>query len=296
MNILTPDKSVETLQSRKILIAINQLGDSSENLIAYSLLVTQNILCDYTVLYSLKKNDKAEITSKKIDNILENLKCKYSFCADKKLNVKIASENLLEATLQFEQAVGINCLMINSSNLLDTHMMDNLAQSILFQVPTNVLVIPPNIPLVFPNNVGVLIEEYEPSNLEKLTAANRFISEYKDIFINFVLFTDSKEILDQDRKALGKYNNFFDSNFKFNFIVQDLKDYNIFFKNIEENHVNVAIIVWNENSPFFKHYLHGKSKQFPCSPKFPVYYPKLKESINNIDFAFIPFIKKELLK
>ena len=290
MNVLTPDESAETLQPRKILIAIDQLGDSSESLIAYSLLVTQNILCDYTLLYCLKTFDKAEIISKKIDNILENIKRKHIFFTDKKCNVNISSENLLEAILQFEQEIGINCLMINSSNLLDTHTMDNLAQSILFRVSSNVLVIPPNVALSFPNNIGVLIEEHEVSNLEKLTTLNVFLSAYKDIFINFVLFTDSEEILEQERKVLGEYNNFFDSNFKFTFIVQDLKDYRIFFKNIEENHSNAAVIVWNENSPFFKYYLNDTSKQFPCSPKFPVYYPKLSESIHDIDLAITPFI------
>lgn len=135
-----------------------------------------------------------------------------------------------------------------------------------------------------------MIEEYKASNLEKLTALNRFISEYKDTFINFVLFADSKEILEQERKVFGKYNDFFDSSFKFTFIVQDLKKYCIFFKNIEENHGNAAVIAWNENSLFFKYYLNSKSKSFPCSPTFPVYYPKLRESIKNTDLSFTPFI------
>lgn len=289
MTALIPNETVEIPQPRNILIAIDLFSDFSENLIAYSLLVTQNTLCDYTLLYCLKTFDTREITEKLLAVFLENIVRKHSFCVNKKIKIIVSSQNLLEAILKLEQEIGFDCVMLNPSNQPNSHTMDEFAQNILFQVPTTFLIIPSNIELTFPTNIGLLVEGYGQSNLEKLNAFNRFISEHPNVFINFVLFANTQEILDQDRKALSEYQSFFDSNFTFTFIVEDQKGYCIFLKCIEENHGNAAVIAWDENSLFFKHFLNNKQISFPCSPTFPIYYPKKKEPYNKTVPGVISF-------
>ena len=81
----------ETLQPKKILIAVD-LREHSEQIIAYSLLVTQRIFCEYTVLHCSESEISEELVHQKMTLLLEEIESKYNYLANRSLKSIILDE------------------------------------------------------------------------------------------------------------------------------------------------------------------------------------------------------------
>lgn len=276
------------LQPRKILIAVD-LKEHSEKIIVYSLLVTQRIFCEYSVLYCLESGISEELAGRKIALLLAEIDTKYGYFANRSLKSIILDEKPSTAIEQLYQIHDYNCIMIGTSNQENSWELGTTSKSILLTIPTSIIVIPPKIELIFPNSISVLIEKKDKANFELLTAFNRFVS-FDNIFINFVFFAKNTKIMDDEKALIEKYQRFFESNFTFAFIVEATPTYTNFFKYIEETYCMAAVIPWDENSIFFEALKERNFVNFPCSPKIPVLYSKKKEPIENIERELTPFV------
>lgn len=285
--------SKAVLQPRKILIAID-LKENSEKIIAYSLLITQRIYCDYTVLYCLDNGLTEEIAQEKFRLLLEKIHEKYSNFANRHLKSIILNEKPVPAIEQLHQVHDYNCIMIGTKNQENAWELGTTSKAILLAISTSIIVIPPKTELVFPTNISVLIENKEISNFERLTAFNRFVS-FDNIFINFVFFPKDTKIMDEEKALIEQYQSFFESNFSFAFIVDAAPTYINFFEYIEETYCTSAVITWDENSAFYMPIRESNFVKFPCSPKVPVLYAKKKEPIENVEKELTPFFDNAII-
>ncbi len=269
-----------TLQQKNILIAID-LEEHSEQIIAYSLLVTQRLFCKYSVLYCLGNGVSLELAHEKMTILLEKIDNKYSNFANRSLNTIILAQKPATAIQELHQIHDYNCVMVGSSNQDDSWEMGATSKGILLTVSATILVIPPKTEFIFPNNISVLIEKKEKPNLEQLVAFNKFVA-YDNVFINFVFFLKNTKIMEEEKILIEGYQRFFESNFTFAFIVEAVQSYLNFFKYIEETYCTAAVILWDESSGFYKSLADNDFALVPCSPKIPVLYTKKRELLETL--------------
>lgn len=274
MESLSLDESLseENHQPRKILIAVD-LQEHSEQIIAYSLLVTQRIFCEYDVLYCLETGTSKENAQQKMALLIEQIGAKYAHFANHSLKPIIHTEKPAIAIQQLHKTRDYNCVMVGTANQESAWEMGVTSKSILLTVPTTILVIPPRTELVFPNNIGVLIEKKDRTNFERLSAFNNFVA-YDNIFINFIFFAKNQKIMEDEKLLIEEYKVFFESNFSFAFIIDAVQTYGNFFKYLEETYCTAAVLPWDESSVFHKSLAESNFTHFPCSPKMPVLYIK----------------------
>lgn len=264
-----------TQRIRKILIAVD-LEKNSENLIMYSVILTKRILCEYTLLnYHEKKIldpanvEKANLLLQKVKNVLDiDVKCAF----EQGITAKQISEKIEE----LHSIESFDTIVIGTSNTPNSWKMGSVSTEVLRNVTANILVVPPSIPLTFPQNISILADTQQKADIEKLTAFNRYISQF-NVFINFVFFVDSKECLKEKQKSMKQYQTFFESNYTFNFILQAARNLVNFLTKIEETLCESAVIAWNED--FMD--VEKNSDLFPCSPKISIFYSKSSEPTEN---------------
>lgn len=257
---------------KKILIAVD-LEQHSEQIIAYSLLVTQRIFCEYTLLHCIESGGSEEIAHQKIALLLQEIDTKYKHFANRSIQSIILAGKPADCIEQLHQIQNYNCVIIGTSNQEHSWKMGAVSQSILLNVSATILVIPPKTEFIFPNNISVLIEKSEQPNFELLSAFNTFVS-YDNVFINFVFFVKNTQILEEEKALIEGYQRFFESNFTFAFIVEAVQTYINFFKYIEETYCMAAVISWDESSVFYKSLSENDLAHLPCSPKMPVLFIK----------------------
>jgi nucleotide-binding universal stress UspA family protein len=265
-----PSKMV--IQTKKILIAVD-LGINSESTIAYSLLVTQRLTCEYSLVYCLDNGISAAEAQEKIDFLINQINQKYNHYPNHSLKTIISDGSPIEAIKQLNEIHHYNCIMVGSSNLDNSWEMGSNSSAILHKIPAPILVIPPNLTLAIPNNISVLIDYNEKSNLENLSGFNNFVA-YDNIFINFIFFAKNNKIIEAEKNTIEKFQSFFESNFTFAFIIEEAQTYQNFFKYLEETYCMASVINWDEKSEFHRALLHKNFAKFPCSPKIPVLYTK----------------------
>lgn len=250
--------------------------------------MTQEIHCEYFILHCLEENNVEAEAVAKITDIFKNLKERFSCLEENTLDFIISTKKPLEAIQDLQNIHDFVSIIIGTSHHQNAWYMGETATKILVNSTTNVVVVPPQVNVAFPNNISVLIENQEEANIEKLTAFNRYASQYS-FFINFVFFAETKEFLEKDKKSLEKHQHFFDANISFSYIIQSKKDLMCFFKSIEETQCDAAVVVWDENSMFLMKYLCPTNVGFPCNPNIPVYFSKKRETIDKLDKIYTPF-------
>ncbi|CAH0994159.1 hypothetical protein EMA8858_00266 [Emticicia aquatica] len=273
---------------RKILICID-LGKYSENILAYSFLVTQAIYCEYDVLYCLGKNESEESIAGRVEDLHEIIKNKYANLSNEQIKFIFSKELPIDAIRQLNQDNAYNCIMVGASNQEKSWQLGSTSQEILLNISSSILMVPPTVELVMPSNVSILIESQEQSETEKLTAFYRYASNL-NIFINFILFAANPDELISNKKTIEQFQSFFDSNFTFSYIVQAPKTFFNFFQFLIETYCNAAVVIWNEQSSFYQAFLEEKPLQFPCNPNIPIFFSKLSEPIENADKSLIPLL------
>lgn len=259
-------------QSKKILIAVD-LGVHSENIIAYALLVTQRLSCEYTLLYCLDNGINEAEAEEKINSLIALINQKYGHFPNHTLKPIISEICPTDIIQQLHEVNQYNCVVVGSSNQDESWEMGSTSSNVLYKVPATTLVIPPDTALSFPNNISVLIDTNKKANFEMLDAFNKFVA-YDNVFINFVFFAENNNIVENEKIIIEKFQKFFDSNFTFAFIIEATKNYLNFFKYLEETYCMASVIAWNENSVFYQSLDKDKFLKFPCSPKLPVLYSK----------------------
>lgn len=264
-----------TQRIRKILIAVD-LEKNSENLIMYSVVVTKRILCEYTLVYYHKEEilDPADV--EKVNLLLQKVKNVHDVDVKSVFGQEIATEQISDKITELHSIEHFDTIVIGTSNTQNSWKMGSVSTQILRKVPANILVVPPEIPLVFPHNISILADTQQKTDIEKLTAFNRYISQF-NVFLNFVFFVDSREDLEEKQKTMKQYQSFFEANFTFNFILQTIKNLPNFLTKVEETMCESAVIAWNED--FMD--VEQNSSSFPCSPKISIYYSKNSEPTEN---------------
>jgi hypothetical protein len=259
-------------QSKKILIAVD-LGINSEQIIAYSLLVTQRLPCEYTLLYCLDNSITETEAQEKLAFLINQINQKYSHLPNRSIKPIIATAAPIDIIGQLHDVNHYNCIMIGSTNRVDSWEMGAVSSHILHKTPATILIIPPNTSLILPNNISVLIDSNEKANFEILSAFNKFVA-YDNIFINFIFFAKNNKIIEAEKAVIEKFQSFFESNFTFAFIVEASQTYLNFFKYLEETYCMASVITWDEKSIFHQSLDSNNFTKFPCSPKIPVLYTK----------------------
>jgi nucleotide-binding universal stress UspA family protein len=269
------DTPLATQRIRKILIAVD-LEKNSENLIMYSVVVTKRILCEYTLLHCHKEEvlDLADV--EKVNLLLQKVKDAHDVDIKSVFGQEIATEQISDKITELHSIEHFDTIVIGTANTEHSWKMGSVSTQILRKVPANILVVPPTIQLVFPHNISILADTQQKTDIEKLTAFNRYISQF-NVFLNFVFFVESKECLEEKQKNMKQYQAFFDANFTFNFILQATRNLSNFLTKIGETLCESAVIAWNED--FMD--VEANSSSFPCSPKISIFYSKNSEPTEN---------------
>lgn len=262
-------------RTRKILIAVD-LEKNSENLLMYSVVVTKRILCEYTLFYCHQSEIIAPEDVKKVNLLLQKVKNVHAVEIKSVFGQATSNEQVSRKINELHGIEKFDTIVIGTSNTPNSWKMGSISTQILRKVAANILVVPPEIQLAFPHNISILADTEQKADIEKLTAFNRYISQF-NVFLNFVFFIDSKEDLEKKQKAMRQYQTFFDANFTFNFILQTTRNLSNFLTKIEETLCESAVIAWNED--FMN--VEAKSITFPCSPKISIFYSKNSEPTEN---------------
>lgn len=268
---------------RKILIAVD-LEKNSENLILYSIIVTKRILCEYTLLHCHKEKVLDPADAEKVNKLSRKVKNVHDVEIKSIFEHGIVAEQISNKISELHSMESFDTIVIGTSNTEHSWKMGRISTQILRKVAANILVVPPSIQLAFSQNISILADTQQKTDIEKLTAFNRYISQF-NVFLNFVFFVESKECLEEKQKAMKQYQSFFEANFTFNFILQATRNLSNFLAKVEETLCESAVIAWNED--FMD--VEKNSCSFPCSPKISIFYSKSSEPTENAFSLETPF-------
>ena len=264
-----------TQRIRKILIAVD-LEKNSENLLMYSVVVTKRILCEYTLFYCHQREIIDPENAEKVNLLLQKVKEVHNVEIKSVFGQATTNEQVSRKINELHGIEKFDTIVIGTSNNSHSWRMGRISTQILRNVSASMLVVPPEIRLEFPHNISILADTEQKADIEKLTAFNRYISQF-NVFLNFVFFVDSKECLEKKQNSMKQYQAFFDANFTFNFILQATRNLTNFLSKIEETMCESAVIAWNED--FMD--VEADSDSFPCSPKTSIFYSKNSEPTEN---------------
>ncbi len=270
-------------RTRKILIAVD-LEKNSENLLMYSVVVTKRILCEYTLFYCHQKEIIDPKDAEKVNLLLQKVKDAHAVEIKSVFGQATTIEQVLRKLNELHGIEKFDTIVIGTSNTPNSWKMGSISTQILRKVSASMLVVPPEIQLEFPHNISILADTEQKADIEKLTAFNRYISQF-NVFLNFVFFVHSKECLEEKQKSMKQYQTFFDANFTFNFILQAVRNLPNFLTKIGETLCESAVIAWNED--FMD--VEKNSSSFPCSPKISIFYSKNSEPTENAFQLETPF-------
>lgn len=265
--------SLSELQSgrpRRTLIALD-LGEFSEKIISYIFILTRDILTEFTIFHHLDGNITEEEAHEKINRIFLQAQPYLNKDIGSSIKIHITANNLLEELQLLHAKENFGTIVIGTTNKPDSWQMGCNAQAILMHIQAGIITVPPGADLAFPGNVSILVEKVKKSSFTFLSAFHEFVSHY-GIFLNFVLFAKDKQALNEERKLIEEYQDFFDSAVTFNFIVEKEQTYLNFLKFIEGIHCESTVMAWQEGTTAYESTRqHGVVY---CSPRLPMLYIK----------------------
>jgi hypothetical protein len=270
--------SLSELQSgrpRRTLIALD-LGEFSEKIISYIFIITRDILTEFTIFHCLEGNTTEKEAHEKINRIFLQTQHYLNKDVGSSVKIHITANNLVEELGLLHAKENFGTIVIGATNTPDSWQMGHNAQTILKNIPGNILTVPPGGDLTFPSNVSMLVEKVKKSAFTFLSTIHEFVSYY-GIFLNFVLFARDKQALEEARKLIEEYQDFFDSAISFNFIVEQEQTHLNFLKYIEGIHCESAVMTWQEGTTAYESAIeHGV---VCCSPRLPILYVKRTDAI-----------------
>jgi hypothetical protein len=267
-----PQSDLQTSQPRKTLIAVD-LGEYSEKIISYLFLLTRDILTEYTIFHCIEEKNTEKQAKEKANRILEQSRHYLNKTVQSTIKIHIVRHNLLEELQLLHAKENFGTIVIGTGNKPGVWQMGKNAKAILSNLTAGIIAVPPAVELTFPSNVSILVEKVQKSSFAFLNSFHEFVSHY-GIFLNFVLFAKDKYALEEERKLIEEYQDFFDSTITFNFIVEQEQTYINFLKYIEGIHCEAAVMAWQEGTTVFQ--CATKNDDLYCSPKLPILYIKQK--------------------
>jgi len=265
-----PLTKLRACESRRTLIAID-LGEYSEKIISYHLLLTKEILSEYTVFHCLDGTITEKEAHGRISQILRQTKIYLNDAVGSTFKIHLAKGNLVEELQLLHARESFGTIIMGTTNKPDAEKMGSNAQAILENLQASVIAVPPTTDLSFPANVSILVEKIQKSSFDFMTIIYDFVSHY-DIFLNFVLFAKDKQEFEEEKRLIEEYQDFFDSTITFNFLVEQEQTYPNFLEYVGKIHCDGAMIAWNEGTTAYR---SAKETGFVyCSAKLPVLYIK----------------------
>ncbi|MBA4849134.1 hypothetical protein [Emticicia sp. BO119] len=259
-------------QPRRTLVAVD-LGEFSEKVISYLFLLTRDILSEYTIFHCLEGTIDEKQAREKIDKILVQARNYLNKSVKSSIKIHIAHNDLLEELQLLHAKENFGTVFTGATNKPDSWRLGPNAQAIMMNISAGIVIVPPNVDLSFPSNISILVEKVQKSSFSFLHTFHEFVSHY-GIFLNFVLFAKDKQELEEERRLIEEYQDFFDSTITFNFIVEQEQTHINFLRYIEGIHCEAAVMAWHETTTAF---LSAKQTGIIyCSPKLPILYIKKK--------------------
>lgn len=276
-----PQSELPTSQPRRTLIAVD-LGEVSEKIISYLFLLTKDIPCEYTVFHCLTGETTEKQAKERITQILTQARNYLGKATKSSIKIHIAQHNLIEELQLLHAKENFGTIVMGTTNTFGAWQMGTNAQAILTNLKAGIIAVPPTIDLVFPSNASILVEKVQKSSFEFFSALHEFISHY-GIFLNFVLFAKDKHELEEERKLIAEYQDFFDSTITFNFIVEQEQTYLNFLKYIQGIHCESAVLSWYEGTIAYQS--AEQNGVAYCSPKMPMLFIKRDSRMNQRDIG-----------
>lgn len=265
-----PLTKLRACESRRTLIAID-LGECSEKIISYLLLLTKEITSEYTVFHCLDGTITEKQAHERISQLLQQTKVHLNKAVGSSFKIQLAKGNLIEELKTLHARENFGTIIIGTNNKQGARQMGSNAQAILANLQVSVIAVPPAIELSFPANACILVEKIQKSSFDFMSIIYDFVSHY-DIFLNFVLFAKDKQELEEEKRLIEEYQDFFDSTITFNFLVEQEQTYLNFLEYVDKIHCDGAMLAWNEGTTAER---SAKETGFVyCSAKLPVLYIK----------------------
>ncbi|HEY1054032.1 MAG TPA: universal stress protein [Emticicia sp.] len=277
-----PESELKNIQQRKTLVAVD-LGECSEKIISYIFLLSRDILTEYTIFYCLEGKNTKKQAEQCIEQILTQARNYLNKTVQSTIKIHIVQDNLVEELQLLHAKENFDTIVMGTTNSSGLWQMGKNARAILTNLSTGIIAVPPTTELSFPSNVSILIEKVDESCFDFFNAFHEFVSHY-GMFLNFVLFAKDKQALEEERKLIEVYQNFFDSVITFNFIVEQEQTYLNFLKYVEDIHCDSAVMVWCEGTTA-QQSTHQDGTIY-CSPKMPILYIKRNSRINQKEIGF----------
>lgn len=274
----------QNIQPRRTLVSVD-LGECSEKIISYLFLLTKDIPCEYTIFYCLEEATTEKEAYGSINKALERASNYLNKAVKSTIKIHIAQKNLIEELQLLHAKENFGTIVIGTTNRKDSWQMGRNAQAILMNLKAGIIAVPPTIDLTFPSNVSILVEKVQKSSFDFFSAFHAFVSHY-NIFLNFVLFAKDKQTLEEEKKLIEEYQDFFDSTISFNFIVEQEQTYLNFLKYIEGIHCEAAVIAWNEGTTAYQSQSTAQNGKVYCSPKMTILYIKEDSRMNEREIGF----------
>lgn len=265
-----PHTKLRACESRRTLIAID-LGECSEKIISYHLLLTKEILSEYTIFHCLDGTITENQAHERIGRILQQTRAYLNETVGSTFKIHVAKGNLVEELKALHARENFGTIIMGTNNKPSEGKMGRNAQAILTNLQVSVIAVPPTIALSFPASVCILVEKIQKSSFDFMSIIYDFVSHY-DIFMNFVLFAKDKQELEEEKRLIEEYQDFFDSTITFNFLLEQEQTYLNFLEYVDKIHCDGAMIAWNEETTAER---SAKETGFVyCSTKLPVLYIK----------------------
>lgn len=265
-----PQSELPNGQPRRTLVAVD-LGECSENIMSYLFLLTRDILSEYTIFHCLDGTIDEKQAHESINKILERASNYLNRGVRSTIKIYIARNNLLEELQLLHAKENFGTIFIGTANRKGSWQMGSNAQAILLNISASIIAVPPDTDLTFPSNVSILVEKLQKSSFTFLHTFHAFVAHY-GIFLNFVLFANDKQELEEERKLIEEYQDFFDSTITFNFIVEQEQTHLNFLKYVEGIHCEATAMAWQDDTTAFVSAKQAGTVY--CSPKLPILYIK----------------------
>ncbi|RFS18032.1 hypothetical protein [Emticicia sp. C21] len=277
-----PQSELPEIQPRKTLVAID-LGEYSEKIISYLFLLTRDIPTEYTIFHCLDGPIAENQARESINRIVEQSLSFLNKAVKSTIKIHIAQHNLIEELQLLHTKENFGTIFMGTNNKQGSWQMGENAGAILANLKAGIVAIPPSIDLTFPSNVSILVEKVQKSGFDFFSTFQEFVSHY-GIFLNFVLFAKDKHTLEEEKKLIGEYQDFFDSTISFNFIVEQEQTYLNFLKYIKGIHCESAVLAWYEGTTAYQSTIQNSVTY--CSPDMPILYIKQDCRINKREIGF----------
>lgn len=272
------------LEIHKAIIPVS-LSENTKKVISYAFLISKEILCDHTIFHCLENGTTEEEARKQLNAILDLVMQRFPVLPQSTISIHIVSGNLIDELQKLQARKKFSTMAIGTGSKPDKWEMGATARDIVMQVPVRILAVPPAADLVFPGGLGVMVEKIDVSYANVFTIFLEYVEHY-NLFLSFVLFAKDRQTLEEERKLIEGFKDFFNETISFSFILEEEQTVLNFLKYADELRCDGSVIAWDEGTTAYK--AAKESGRVFCNPNKPILYlnrAKLKDNIEHLVFA-----------